>query len=457
MRIGELAALYFKAMDHDPARAVLTAARRAATAAEAPLVLAISGGLDSMALLHAMASVAHARVAGVATFDHGTGAAATSAAAHVARVAGDLGLAVVVGHMGDAGRVASGREAAWRAARHAFLRETADTFGARIATAHTEDDQVETVLMRVLRDAGARGLAALEADSPIVRPFLRVRRAALETFLGERGLTWVEDPSNESRAYLRNRLRHDLLPAMRRVDPSIDDGLLAVGRSAAAWRADVDRLVDASLEAAGDARSGLRVASRELANYDRDSIVVLWGSLASRVGLALDRRGTHRLATFIMKRPERGSIPLSGGWCLEARPDAYLLRRADHVSAAPATLPETGVVDWGRFRFQAGRSARHDAGQEWEAALPAGADFRVRAWVAGDRLAPSSGQARRRVTRYLAEAGVRGSDRREWPVVVAGGTEGGDVVWIPGVRRSDAATERSGRPVRHYVCERIAP
>jgi tRNA(Ile)-lysidine synthetase-like protein len=79
----------------------------------------------------------------------------------------------------------------------------------------------------------------------------------------------------------------------------------------------------------------------------------------------------------------------------------------------------------------------------------------VRAWMAGDRLAPSAGQGRRRVTRYLSDAGVHGSDRRQWPVVVTGNGSGGDVVWIPGVRRSDAATERSGRPVRHYVCERI--
>jgi len=82
--------------------------------------------------------------------------------------------------------------------------------------------------------------------------------------------------------------------------------------------------------------------------------------------------------------------------------------------------------------------------------------MRVRAWQAGDRLASAGRQPRRRVTRYLSEAGVHGSERLAWPVVV-GDAAGGDVVWIPGVRRADAATERSGRPVRHYVCERIAP
>jgi tRNA(Ile)-lysidine synthetase-like protein len=157
-----------------------------------------------------------------------------------------------------------------------------------------------------------------------------------------------------------------------------------------------------------------------------------------------------------MKGPNTGSIPLSGGWCLEARPGAYLLRRADHSSVAPAALPATGVVEWGRFRFRVERpDADHRATDGWSAALPADAEVRVRAWMAGDRLAPSAGQGRRRVTRYLSDAGVHGSDRRQWPVVVTGNGSGGDVVWIPGVRRSDAATERSGRPVRHYVCERI--
>ncbi|NUO95966.1 MAG: hypothetical protein HOQ14_15900, partial [Gemmatimonadaceae bacterium] len=84
-------------MLHDPGRAVLAAARRAALDADAPLLLAVSGGLDSMVLLHAMAAVARARIAVVATFDHGTGPAATAAATDVAREASALGLPVVVG------------------------------------------------------------------------------------------------------------------------------------------------------------------------------------------------------------------------------------------------------------------------------------------------------------------------------------------------------------------------
>src|SRR5690348_10057454 len=145
-------------MDDDATRTVLRAVRAAARTTDAPLLLAVSGGLDSMSLLHAMADSARPRVAAVATFDHGTGRAASLSAAFVAREAAALGFPVIIGHAAGAAMVKDGREAAWRVARYGFLRSAAAPFGARIVTAHTEDDQVETVLMRILRGSGARGL-----------------------------------------------------------------------------------------------------------------------------------------------------------------------------------------------------------------------------------------------------------------------------------------------------------
>jgi tRNA(Ile)-lysidine synthetase-like protein len=114
-------------------------------------------------------------------------------------------------------------------------------------------------------------------------------------------------------------------------------------------------------------------------------------------------------------------------------------------------LPVTGEVQWGEFLFHEVQADGSDS--PWMAALPAESLAQVRAWRDGDRLSAAGGHPRRRVKRYLSEAGVRGIDRAGWPVVVAG--DAGEVLWIPGVRRSDAATVRSGRPVRHYVCERI--
>ena len=439
-------------MVYDSGRTVMQAVRRAARDVEAPLLLAVSGGLDSMALLHAMAALPHARIAGVATFDHGTGPAATEAADHVVESAAAYGLSVV---RGRADLMLVG-EAAWRRARFGFLRAAAARTGARIVTAHTEDDQVETVLMRLMRGSGARGLASLLAPTDLVRPFLALRREVLERFAGAEGIRWCDDPSNSSRAFLRNRVRRDLLPALRRADPAIDGTLLEAGRRAAAWRRDVEAHIDAHLRTERTGASTLVVARKELRGQAADSVGVLWTALAGRLGLALDRRGTRRLTSFTMSERSRGGMPLSGGWRAEAADDAFVLRREPPPSSADAGLPDSGTVVWGSFRFRvadAGGRTGPSVGSSdaWSATLPLSKTFRVRRWAAGDRLCPSGGQRHRRVKRYLTDAGVRGMDRAGWPVVVAGD----DVVWIPGVRRSDAATERSGRPVRHYVCERI--
>ena len=443
-------------MDHDPTRPVLQSVRAAVRASDVPLVLAVSGGLDSMVLLHAAAQAARRRVAAVATFDHGSGRAATASAAFVTREATALGIPVVEGRMQADMPAKDGREAAWRRARYEFLRSVAAAVGGRIVTAHTEDDQIETVLMRVLRGSGARGLAGLYAEGDVLRPFVRLRRTLLREFARAHAIRWRDDPGNRSRLHLRNRVRLDLLPALRRVRPELDGELLALAQRAAAWREEMDLLVE-RLRPAVDASGRLRVATAELAGYDRDSLCVLWGALAARVGLALDRRGTQRLAAFTMTGPVSGSVPLSGGWYVEARGGVYIIGKRSLAGGSPSPLPASGEMQWGAFRFrvdesESGRAPRDDR-EPWRAELPLTVTAVVRRWSAGDRLAPSGSLGTRRVKRYLSDAGVHGTDRIGWPVVV---DEGGNVVWIPGVRRADAATERSGRPVRHYVCERIA-
>jgi tRNA(Ile)-lysidine synthase len=283
---------------------------------------------------------------------------------------------------------------------------------------------------------------------------VHLRRALLREFARAHGVGWRDDPGNRSRAHLRNRVRLDLLPALRRVQPQIEAELLQLAQQAAAWREEMDRVVN-TLRPVLDEEGRLRVASQELAGYDRDSLCVLWGALAARAGLALDRRGTQRLAAFTIKGPASGSVPLSGGWYMEARGGVYILGKRSRAESSPRPLPTSGEIEWGAFRFRVDDSARglttSRSREPWRAELPVVAT--VRRWTAGDRLAPSGGLGTRRVKRYLSDAGVRGSDRVDWPVVVDGS---GNVVWIPGVRRADAATVRSGRPVRHYVCERIA-
>lgn len=410
------------------------------------VVLAVSGGRDSMVLLDAAARVACGRLAGVATFDHGTGPAAARAARLVARRARSLGLLVRRGRA----RAIPATEADWREARWAFLRASARATGAQVATAHTRDDQVETVLIRALRDAGARGLAALYADAPgVLRPLLAVSRADVAEYAGARAVRWVEDPSNASRAYLRNRIREDLLPAMEQARPGLSAELLALARRSAALRAALDAHVHAHV--VHTRRGGvLAVARADLLDYDPAALRLLWPTLAARTGIVMDRRGTERVATFTITGRPGTRIQLAGGFEVVRQRDELIVRRV-RTHDAPRTERMLALDDRvGAWRFI--RDARGTDGGEgtWSALLPADAPARVRAWRPGDRMTPHGASVPRRVKGLFRDAGVDAGSRRGWPVVLVDG----EIVWIPGVRRSSAATVRSGRPVVRYRCER---
>jgi len=405
-------------------------------------VLAVSGGLDSMVLLDAAARVARERVAVVATFDHGSGPHATHAAAFVAREAGKRGLPAVVGQ----GSGVPATEAGWREARWRFLRGIADQLGGSVVTAHTEDDQVETVLMRAMRGAGARGLAGLYAPTTgVVRPLLGVRRARLERYALERGVRWVADPTNASSRFFRNRLRHDVLPALLRARPGLDEELLGIARQAADWRGEVEALAATlTTEAHGDS---LSVAAADLEGYDAESLAVVWPALAARIGLALDWRGTRRLAAFTISRGRVGaSMQLAGGWEVIRDRGRFTLRPMRREAPAAADLPRTGALRWGRWSFL--REARESAVGPWRAALPAGKQLVIRAWRPGDRMVGPNGSPRR-VKRFFGDAGIVGPDRAGWPVVLAGE----EIVWIPGVGRAAAVARASRTPGLIYSCE----
>lgn len=361
------------------------------------------------------------------------------------------GLPAVLGRAGGGVQT----EASWRAARWDFLRDVANCAKAVVLTAHTRDDQVETVLMRALRGAGARGLAGLRAPSPIRRPFLSIARAQLREYAREREVVWLEDPTNASPRFLRNRIRHDLLPAMRRENPNIDDELFDIGSRAAGWRKELSGLLEKAVHfQLGTGEHGtvaLDVTARDLDGYPDSVLAILWPELASRAGLTLDARGTRRAVEFTMSSRAGRRIQLSGGWELIRSRGAFELRAAlasdAWVAAAARALCRSMV--WDRWSFEVDEQGTpHDL---WRASLPASEQFSIRAWRPGDRLTISHGGRliARKVKYFLSDAGISGHIRRRWPVVVAGD----EIVWIPGVRRSDAATARSGGPVVTYVCD----
>jgi tRNA(Ile)-lysidine synthase len=405
------------------------------------VVFAVSGGIDSMVLLHAAAACCDRDRMTVATFDHGTGPAATEAYRLVAAHCRDLGIAFVGGRADRALE----SEAEFRDARWRFLRATATTKGARIATAHTETDQIETVLMRVLRGAGARGLATLYAPSDIVRPLVRLRRATIAAYAATSGVSWVEDPSNASSRYLRNRVRHDLLPALRAVRPTIDDELLACARTAAEWRRELEVAVDAS-DALTAVRDGLDVRAQSISSLSLDELTIVWPAIAARAGVTLDRRGTARVATFTRDSRVGSRIQLAGGWQVIRSREAFELRMLDETSPAAEALATDRRVRWGNWSFRpSSKPVHHGAMSAW---LPGQGSLSVRAWRPGDSMAARAGGRRRKVKELLSRAGITGHERRAWPVVLADD----EIVWIPGVRLSEAAqTSQSGLL---FVCER---
>ncbi len=395
-----------------------------------------------MVLLDAALRAARGRVAGIASFDHGTGAHARDAVALVRRVGEAHGIRVIVGVAGRPERT----EAGWRAARWTFLLTVGRALGARVATAHTADDQLETVCMRVLRGSGARGLAGLEADSPVLRPLLCLRRSDIAAYATAMGIDHREDPTNASRRYFRNRVRHDLLPAIAQVQPGFASDMVRLAREAATIRRALDG-VAAQIVIAGD-YGGTAIPLSALHGMTGDDIAALAPSLAARAGIVLDRRGTTRLTQFILKSRVAARVPLSGGGEAVRIGERIVIRRTVRPLSSTDEVPLGAAAVIGAWRFQP--VVRSGVGDVWIADLPGDRALTVRGWRAGDRMRAGGSTAARRVKRFFSDAGIPGSERVGWPVVLADG----EIVWIPGVRRSDAATDRSGRPVLRYRCER---
>lgn len=208
---------------------------RAGLPEASPLVLAVSGGVDSLSLLDLVAQLRPAEGLTVAHFDHGlrpesfAEAEAVMAAAAARGVRGFSERAIMT-----AGRERAGLEATARAQRYDFLGRVARQAGApAVVTAHHADDQAETVLMHLLRGSGVAGLrgmalAALLPGAPdlwLLRPLLDISHVALESYALAAGLSPVYDASNHDITYFRNRVRHELLPALETYNPRVRDRL----------------------------------------------------------------------------------------------------------------------------------------------------------------------------------------------------------------------------------------
>ncbi len=283
-------------------RVLRTIRRHRLVARGGRVAVALSGGPDSVALLHLLGELerdGELIVAGAAHLHHGLRGAEADADERFCReLAVRLGLAFEA-ERADVRALARERrrsiEDAARLARYAFLDRAASRLGAEVvAVGHNRDDQAETFLLRLIRGAGPRGLAGiLPRAGRVVRPLLEVTRAELRAYLAERGLQCRHDASNADVAIPRNRVRHELIPYLER---EFSPGIVGVlAREAAIAAADEDRLNAEAIELA----SAIVLADKDGARVEAAALTSLHPALAARVArIALARLAGARFLGF---------------------------------------------------------------------------------------------------------------------------------------------------------------
>lgn len=465
-----------------------------------PVVVAVSGGLDSVCLLHALMQVAPAWGLDlhVAHLDHALRRTSADDAAWVRDLAQAHGLPVYERRLADDALTAApdGVEAAARRARYAFLAAVACQIGhadapATVVTAHHQDDQAETVLMRLLSGSGIDGLAgmawvthladdgAVSPDGPIrlVRPLLAVSRADLQDYAQAHGLSWREDSSNADRKHLRNRVRHDVLPRLATINPAAG---AALARSADLLALEADRAAQwdrAALDAAAIEQSPAQIvlARATLATAHPATQRGVLRMALSRLGADLREVGQDHVEAILdrlLAQPGAGGpYPLPGGlaWTMLAAPPALSLHRA---VAPPVAVATPQLMPGARIELRTTRQLTVVPNWElvcnattvddlptdwrsrdavWTATLDADAacDLLLTTPAPGMRLAPLGMHGHQRTLGDIfTDRKVAPALRPGWPVVVHATT--GEVVWLCGVTISHTArvTAATRRVVR---------
>lgn len=441
------------------------------------VIVAVSGGPDSVSLLHLLHRLAGEWSLSLHVFhlDHGLrGAASAGDAAYVAELAGALGLPlrVVTLPAGRLKREPGSLQANARRHRYEAIRSLAEEIGAnRVATGHNRDDQAETVLMRVLRGSGVTGLAGIppvrvEAGLTFIRPLLTISRQEIEVYCAEHKLFPRLDASNAQADYLRNRIRLELLPQLaREYNPAIwanlaqlatvareDDALLdQLAREAYARCSVNDKaiLLDGArllAEPPALARRIVRLAARAVLGPEAD----LGLPAVSRVLEAAGRtEGTH-----LLDLPGGLRLTVEYGRCrFESQGEEPKLA-AHHWPVSPlgeTAIPELGLV----VRAEPAPPGESPAPQElWLDAdrLPGPLSIRFRR--PGDRIWPAGMDGSKKLQDILVDAKVPRPQRDRIPLLVGGD----EVLWVIGHRidRRFLATPATVRPIRLQVLQGVA-
>ncbi|TNH30856.1 tRNA lysidine(34) synthetase TilS [Micromonospora orduensis] len=323
-----------------PVAAIRVAVRRALAGLPGcrPVLVACSGGADSLALAAATVFVAPrlGLVPGLVTVDHGLQTGSAERADEVATWARSVGFALVEAVRVEVAGRSGGPEAAAREARYEALTEVARRHDAvAVLTGHTRDDQAETVLLALARGAGPRGLAGMPARRdlsgvPLLRPLLSISREQTRDACAVLGLRPWQDPHNTDPSYARSRVRADVLPALvRALGPGVVDNLARTSRMVAADNAALDDLAEAALAAGRHPEGGLSVPELAgLAPAVRGRVLHAWARELGAPPGALSHRHIAALDALVTDWRGQGPTDLPGG--------VRVLRRADRL--APVTL-----------------------------------------------------------------------------------------------------------------------
>jgi len=428
--------------------------------AEDRVAVAVSGGADSVALVWILRQleldgVLPGSLAGLLHVNHQLRGIESDRDESFCRdLAARLQLPVEIARV-DVGTLArqTGRslEATGREVRYRYFREIAATLGATaIATGHTVDDQAETVLLRLLRGAGARGAGAIRVRrGRIIRPLLHVRRRDLRAYLSERGEAFCEDTSNANRSFARNRVRHELLPVIEQIAPG---GLPALARFAELSVADETYLQSVATESAA------LIVSSETGAFGSAGVQLNVGAL-TKLPLAIGRR-VVRLALergapgsgFSLKHVQAvlnlanagspvGHLDLAHLQA-ERRGDLLWLCRPGSRADTPFSrpLPVPGVVEIPEVGMTIAASVRDSlegtalaSGRGDVATVrrePGGGPWAVRNRRAGDRFQPLGAPGHRKLHDLLIDRKIPREARDRVPVIV---DAAGQIVWVVGL------------------------
>ncbi len=435
------------------------------------LAVAVSGGADSVALLRILA----ARRAELGLALHGAhlhhglrGAEADGDLEFCRELAAKLGLPFHEARVDTAreaaadpksGKAAETIEEAARRLRYQWFRQLMSSGEVdAVATAHTLDDQAETVLAKFLRGAWTEGLAGIAprletaGAGEIVRPLLAATRAEIETYLREIGQDWREDTSNRNLTFTRNRIRHELLPLLEGWNPRLREHIAQMATLAcdeeAWWQAELARLAPQLLLPGRPVRGGGRAAGAGLDSglaIEVSRLAPLAPALQRRLiryaadqfGAALDFTATESVRSLALSGRAGQKLALPHG--LRAERTARELRLSISRSLIPkgkgpeayeAAIPgEIYAPAFGlRLRIEVRGSASSSEFPNGRAASPAKTAI-LRNWKPGDRVRLRYSGRPRKVKEVLERMRVTGTDRAFWPVLEIDGT----IVWMRGV------------------------